>query len=156
MSFAAILIARESDGLFGKVASLVGSLDPSKGISPDTLLPDVVLRYLKPLLERYPFLRDAMRQVAGRVTSTMLRQMKKLIAESSLPEPVKRTILYGALSNLVIDVGRRAGIGGLLPQRAQGPDGPGGGDCCARSEEHTSELQSPANLVCRLLLEKKK
>src|SRR5256885_10870462 len=26
---------------------------------------------------------------------------------------------------------------------------------CARSEEHTSELQSPCNLVCRLLLEKK-
>src|SRR5256885_9694274 len=27
---------------------------------------------------------------------------------------------------------------------------------CERSEEHTSELQSPCNLVCRLLLEKKK
>src|SRR5256885_11892113 len=29
-------------------------------------------------------------------------------------------------------------------------------DCARRSEEHTSELQSPCNLVCRLLLEKKK
>src|SRR5256885_13149989 len=31
-------------------------------------------------------------------------------------------------------------------------------NCTARfrSEEHTSELQSPCNLVCRLLLEKKK
>src|SRR5256885_11452968 len=28
--------------------------------------------------------------------------------------------------------------------------------CLRRSEEHTSELQSPCNLVCRLLLEKKK
>src|SRR2546427_9070219 len=28
--------------------------------------------------------------------------------------------------------------------------------CLARSEEHTSELQSQSNLVCRLLLEKKK
>src|SRR5438046_4922487 len=28
--------------------------------------------------------------------------------------------------------------------------------CCRRSEEHTSELQSLTNLVCRLLLEKKK
>src|SRR5438876_5075950 len=27
---------------------------------------------------------------------------------------------------------------------------------CVRSEEHTSELQSPVHLVCRLLLEKKK
>src|SRR2546426_8314760 len=34
-----------------------------------------------------------------------------------------------------------------------------GGVCFSfsmRSEEHTSELQSPCNLVCRLLLEKKK
>src|SRR2546430_15057072 len=34
-----------------------------------------------------------------------------------------------------------------------------GAACCAptvRSEEHTSELQSQSNLVCRLLLEKKK
>src|SRR5256885_4211035 len=29
-------------------------------------------------------------------------------------------------------------------------------DVMLRSEEHTSELQSPCNLVCRLLLEKKK
>src|SRR5256885_5888606 len=37
--------------------------------------------------------------------------------------------------------------------------GPGAGDPHRphrRSEEHTSELQSPCNLVCRLLLEKKK
>src|SRR2546426_5103210 len=35
---------------------------------------------------------------------------------------------------------------------------PGGGEEARprRSEEHTSELQSPCNLVCRLLLEKKK
>src|SRR5215467_9732169 len=31
-----------------------------------------------------------------------------------------------------------------------------GDTACDRSEEHTSELQSPCNLVCRLLLEKKK
>src|SRR5256885_6900277 len=35
---------------------------------------------------------------------------------------------------------------------ALAPDAPKG----LRSEEHTSELQSPCNLVCRLLLEKKK
>src|SRR5256885_16731352 len=29
------------------------------------------------------------------------------------------------------------------------------GEIARRSEEHTSELQSPCNLVCRLLLEKK-
>src|SRR5256885_4093710 len=31
-----------------------------------------------------------------------------------------------------------------------------GAEHVGRSEEHTSELQSPCNLVCRLLLEKKK
>src|SRR5690606_41124448 len=53
----------------------------------------------------------------------------------------------------------------------QAPEEDDGGDCrqqsdryeiafvsdhCPRSEEHTSELQSRENLVCRLLLEKKK
>src|SRR2546427_243583 len=33
---------------------------------------------------------------------------------------------------------------------------PGGSLATVRSEEHTSELQSQSNLVCRLLLEKKK
>src|SRR5256885_5388658 len=43
---------------------------------------------------------------------------------------------------------------GLRPRDALEPDQSLGAD--ARSEEHTSELQSPCNLVCRLLLEKKK
>src|SRR2546426_7406127 len=43
------------------------------------------------------------------------------------------------------------GFGG--PGRRGGGSGPP--NPC-RSEEHTSELQSPCNLVCRLLLEKKK
>src|SRR3989454_3785065 len=38
-------------------------------------------------------------------------------------------------------------LGGLADPVRQAED---------RSEEHTSELQSPCNLVCRLLLEKKK
>src|SRR5260370_31393543 len=49
---------------------------------------------------------------------------------------------------------------GLVP--ARGPDARSGegdvpvGRASMRSEEHTSELQSHLNLVCRLLLEKKK
>src|SRR5574337_2097000 len=41
----------------------------------------------------------------------------------------------------------------LLPGRRSAPHGP---EQPQRSEEHTSELQSPLKLVCRLLLEKKK
>src|SRR2546426_8360547 len=49
---------------------------------------------------------------------------------------------------------RRRGLGGIrrragLPEQHRGAEE-------ERSEEHTSELQSPCNLVCRLLLEKKK
>src|SRR5260370_30718684 len=52
---------------------------------------------------------------------------------------------------------RRHGRAGGL-QRADGHSGTLPGECAGsgRSEEHTSELQSHLNLVCRLLLEKKK
>src|SRR5258708_28032696 len=43
------------------------------------------------------------------------------------------------------------------PRLRSAPQGPRrGADSAPRSEEHTSELQSPDHLVCRLLLEKKK
>src|SRR2546430_10333109 len=44
----------------------------------------------------------------------------------------------------------------LLVQYARFMRGAVRGDFGERSEEHTSELQSQSNLVCRLLLEKKK
>src|SRR2546426_4031869 len=44
-----------------------------------------------------------------------------------------------------------------MPTRTVRPNMASASDSAAtRSEEHTSELQSPCNLVCRLLLEKKK
>src|SRR2546426_7728532 len=48
--------------------------------------------------------------------------------------------------------GRRCETGMLAAGRARGVTRAE----ASRSEEHTSELQSPCNLVCRLLLEKKK
>src|SRR6476660_10195711 len=44
----------------------------------------------------------------------------------------------------------------LAPRRDGRPDRCRSPDDAPRSEEHTSELQSPDHLVCRLLLEKKK
>src|SRR5690348_17894986 len=58
-------------------------------------------------------------------------------------------------------VGCRHGVG-VGRQEPVGIGGPGDRPfagamrAAARSEEHTSELQSPVHLVCRLLLEKKK
>src|SRR5437762_3954779 len=45
---------------------------------------------------------------------------------------------------------------GRLQHGRVGPDFRLGNAAAGRSEEHTSELQSPMYLVCRLLLEKKK
>src|SRR5690606_41494285 len=56
----------------------------------------------------------------------------------------------GRLDNPIPDTIR----GHALPGRIVAADGPR--QCGRRSEEHTSELQSRENLVCRLLLEKKK
>src|SRR5688572_31048252 len=60
-------------------------------------------------------------------------------------------------------VDARAARGGMADRRKQRPLSPAPGSGCVsvprldgRSEEHTSELQSQSNLVCRLLLEKKK
>src|SRR5690606_41627462 len=63
-----------------------------------------------------------------------------------------------------LDAGARAAhdratllAGGGVPRAPRGPGAdPGCVQGTPRSEEHTSELQSRENLVCRLLLEKKK
>src|SRR5205807_7591684 len=44
----------------------------------------------------------------------------------------------------------------VVPPAARAAGARRGRPDALRSEEHTSELQSPCNLVCRLLLEKKK
>src|SRR5256885_8647477 len=54
-----------------------------------------------------------------------------------------------SIDNRLLIIGRRAddSTAGAADGQTSAPG--------ARSEEHTSELQSPCNLVCRLLLEKK-
>src|SRR5256885_11126806 len=61
------------------------------------------------------------------------------------------TTLFRSLGWLDLQKGRHT-----LSFVCVGRDGRSSGYNLGRSEEHTSELQSPCNLVCRLLLEKKK
>src|SRR5258708_27243446 len=70
--------------------------------------------------------------------------------------PGQRTYQRAVDTGQLVDplqAAERHGGRGRAPRRRgrQGAQPPG-----ARSEEHTSELQSPDHLVCRLLLEKKK
>src|SRR5256885_9779672 len=61
---------------------------------------------------------------------------------------------YAADVKSLIDYATSGQIAAFIAESIQGVGG-----CVVfpdRSEEHTSELQSPCNLVCRLLLEKKK
>src|SRR2546426_7976383 len=77
------------------------------------------------------------------VSSPTIFEMFAGIALSRKAEEEKSKIstILSSLPQLVLD-SPSASAGGLIHGE--------------RSEEHTSELQSPCNLVCRLLLEKKK
>src|SRR2546426_4735737 len=80
------------------------------------------------------------------------------------PASLLRYALVSALSVRMTDSGVPAGATRLYHATDSKPGKPDSatvmtsGSCLerSRSEEHTSELQSPCNLVCRLLLEKKK
>src|SRR5688572_33483072 len=65
-----------------------------------------------------------------------------------------------ALPGMKIEIVRLPGLTPLLYIEVPGSGGVASSKDCVllygRSEEHTSELQSQSNLVCRLLLEKKK
>src|SRR5690348_17572917 len=68
------------------------------------------------------------------------------------------TLFRSSSSSSSMRYGSRVPIGKMSISAPHTAKSPGSLTCgtCRRSEEHTSELQSPVHLVCRLLLEKKK
>src|SRR2546430_7411824 len=68
-----------------------------------------------------------------------------------------RDLTVTGVQTCALPISAAVPFGGVqfLPPR-RGPDVDGVVGLVDRSEEHTSELQSQSNLVCRLLLEKKK
>src|SRR5260370_31450988 len=72
-------------------------------------------------------------------------------AVALLPLPQDHGSVGSAMAVTCAAFARRPPSYFRLPQSQQNIE-----DVVARSEEHTSELQSHLNLVCRLLLEKKK
>src|SRR4051794_41473343 len=74
--------------------------------------------------------------------TTLFRSEPPRRASSTPPPTAARAARSPSFMRLAAVVSRRSG------RTSEGD--------LARSEEHTSELQSPVHLVCRLLLEKKK
>src|SRR2546430_7328526 len=97
---------------------------------------------------------------------TATTEIYTLSLHDALPIFVEPGGAVGVTPHGRIDLGERLGGGEGGPARrpvyadghdAPDPGGVGGRDHLGlRSEEHTSELQSQSNIVCRLLLEKKK
>src|SRR3989454_9078911 len=90
--------------------------------------------------KRYSTLLGGRRQFQPQVrpATIELHDVQPLALHDHEPRPLPR-----APTNIVF-------LGGARPNGSRLSCG------ALRSEEHTSELQSPCNLVCRLLLEKKK
>src|SRR2546426_6959967 len=84
----------------------------------------------------------------------------RALARARNPQRARRRARLGVGAAQSHRAGRERGRRGLDGggRRVARGCGRGPREACAalRSEEHTSELQSPCNLVCRLLLEKKK
>src|SRR2546430_11772237 len=78
--------------------------------------------------------------------TTLFRSKHKAYA---LTAPKRREEIQQLLPRHIFLVQQAVSLGGLLLNKKYVP-------WKQRSEEHTSELQSQSNLVCRLLLEKKK
>src|SRR5688572_31635518 len=76
--------------------------------------------------------------------TTLFRSTDRL-AVASAPVPTRKSVVE---KPTLIDGAGDGDVGVLPPSPLPHP--------VDRSEEHTSELQSQSNLVCRLLLEKKK
>src|SRR5438876_3833617 len=72
-----------------------------------------------------------------------------LLPPSSTLFPTRRS------SDLILIVGAAVGFGGKLMRTVSFLGCTFAASAGFRSEEHTSELQSPVHLVCRLVLEKK-
>src|SRR5256885_7062674 len=86
--------------------------------------------------------------------TTLFRSIGLSLSHGFAVEPEQSTVAIVAHHQQASYFGMRSGR--IPPDRAGAETQAEAAEAEARSEEHTSELQSPCNLVCRLLLEKKK
>src|SRR5207244_7591121 len=98
----------------------------------------------------------APRQLRGRGKSFAVVLFRTIVIGSVLCRPV----LAGAFSDAPVATSIKISETSVMNEKKSSPvhrsvQTPSGRISYTRSEEHTSELQSPDHLVCRLLLEKR-
>src|SRR3989454_5408978 len=123
--------------------------------SPTSLL-DVDLRPGKPPMLRVEATGDAPRWAAEHrdaLRAAVAEHGSLLVRGLGLRDVAETEAVFRRLASLMTEkeafAPRRSYSDGVYSSSTWPPNQP------MRSEEHTSELQSPCNLVCRLLLEKK-
>src|SRR5688500_19682850 len=91
---------------------------------------------------------DVTRALAGITAAGMVSALSVGVAGAQTPPRAANAVIHGADGQQVGTASLTESAAGVrIALQVRG---------LPRSEEHTSELQSPCNLVCRLLLEKKK
>src|SRR2546427_4297748 len=88
--------------------------------------------------------------------STLFPYTTLFRSPGSAPGPPSSECPFSLRPPLAAPILQRSAYDRSRGRGARAPRGPPRPSVSKRSEEHTSELQSQSNLVCRLLLEKKK
>src|SRR5437016_9627220 len=126
-----------SDALEQAALSFLSGIDPALGL-------DAALFVRRTGLVVASWMREGIRlDVVSVMAATMLASVDTIIESVGGPTPDVISVDTDAHQILATKVNSRAFLVVIAPKKV-------------RSEEHTSELQSLTNLVCRLLLEKKK
>ena len=79
---AGVVASREALALFSKLSPLLGNFEPSKGLSLELLLPEVIVRELLPLFNHYPVLTDGVQQLLNWFTTTMLQLSRNFLGNT--------------------------------------------------------------------------
>src|SRR5256885_8213111 len=88
-------------------------------------------------------------------STTLSRSMRSTASAISLPHPVLPTTPHNRIARQPYPTSEPPQLPSRRLRSTVSSASTANSSCDVRSEEHTSELQSPCNLVCRLLLEKK-
>src|SRR5256885_2334989 len=140
--------------------AMTPSLAESWSVSPDGLVYEFVLRKTARFHNGDPVTAEDVKFSFERYRGASAKPLKDSVAAIETPDPSRvRFRLKRAWPDFMTFYVGATGASWIVPKKyvekvgdegfKKAPIGAG------RSEEHTSELQSPCNLVCRLLLEKK-